>query len=324
MTIELLKGNCYEKVKDIADASIDMCITSPPYYALRYYGDSYAVIGKEDPKCEHEWQDDASNPNVPRGKKMTMHCAKCGAWYGQLGLEPTVKMYTQHLCDLFDMIKPKLKETGCLWVNLGDSYSKGKDVVAKSLCNVPNRFSVDMCDRGWILRNEVIWYKKTVMPQSCTDRFTNNYEPFFFFVKNPKYYFKQKTFPYSEVSIKRLQYPYHSNKSNQSIEGAVEVDKLPYDETSIANGRNMRAVWYINPSCQRNGVHIAPFPKDLLDVPFDTCVPENGTVLDPFAGSGTTLKVCQEKGVNGVGIELMPEYIDVIEKEIDTTQQRLS
>ena len=155
--------------------------------------------------------------------KTTCFCLKCPAWKGQLGLEPTFDLFIKHLCDVFDEIKRVLKKTGTCWVNIGDTYAgswgnyapngiKGAQrprtlegqrwkrqaytdtkfrppsslnqvVKPKSLCQIPARFAIEMCNRGWILRNELIWWKPNGMPSSAKDRFTVDFEKILFFSK---------------------------------------------------------------------------------------------------------------------------------------------
>jgi DNA modification methylase len=142
-------------------------------------------------------------------------CLKCGAWRGSLGLEPTFELYVKHLCDIFDEVKKVLRKDGTCWVNIGDSYGGSgnasghtKDTknlgyktsemgatqgnqrttgrYAKSLLDIPYRFSIEMTNRGWIKRNTIIWHKSNCMPASADDRFTVDFEYLFFFTKNNK------------------------------------------------------------------------------------------------------------------------------------------
>ena len=83
-----------------------------------------------------------------------------------------------------DEIRRVMKKTASCWINLGDTY--GPD---KSLTCVPDEFKVNCRRNGWIVRNHIPWVKDNPMPQSPKDRFTNFWEPIFFFVKQPKYYF---------------------------------------------------------------------------------------------------------------------------------------
>lgn len=138
-TNKIYHGNTLDVLKTFPNESISMCITSPPYWALRDYGTD-GVVWDGDPNCEHEFENG--------------FCIHCGAWKGQLGLEPDFNLYIKHLCDIFDEVKRVLRKDGTLWVNLGDTYhtkSVDKSLPLKSLCNIPARFSIEMQNRGWIL-----------------------------------------------------------------------------------------------------------------------------------------------------------------------------
>jgi len=142
-------------------------------------------------------------------------CSKCGAWKGSLGLEPDFNLYIKHLCDIYDLVWKVLKKTGTCWVNLGDTYNSSgtkntshkesvnnlqnkkllKTIHAKCLLMLPQRFAIEMINRGWILRNVIIWHKPNAMPSSAKDRFTVDFEYVFFFVKSNKtqYWINEKT-----------------------------------------------------------------------------------------------------------------------------------
>jgi DNA modification methylase len=104
---------------------------------------------------------------------------------GQLGQENTVWEYISQLIKVFSEIKRVLKDTGSCWINIGDSYNEHKN-----LRLIPQRFVIAMVDNGWICRNQIIWHKPNAMPTSIKDRFTVDYEPFYFFTKSGRYYFE--------------------------------------------------------------------------------------------------------------------------------------
>ena len=135
---KIYKGNCLDVLKTFPDESVDMCITSPPYWGLRAYGTN-PIIWDDDGLCEHEWGDDLLHPTRGnRGEAVESRhesagikqplvtdsnlCSKCGAWRGELGLEPDFNLFIKHLCDIFDEVKRVLKPHGSCWVNLGDTY----------------------------------------------------------------------------------------------------------------------------------------------------------------------------------------------------------
>ena len=225
----------------LPDESVDLQITSPPYWGLRDYGKETNTIWGGDPNCEHEWVEKTRKNPLDRGgkgqfdeyrhfgalmgEKLTTSpiqegfCKKCGAWYGQLGLEPTFDLYIEHLLMVFDEVKRVLKKDGTCWVNLGDTYwgsgagtqyepnlknakesyiipysshitkKSNSNYQSKCLCMIPERFALGMINHGWILRNKIIWHKPNHMPTSTKDRFANSWEYLFFFSKSKKYYF---------------------------------------------------------------------------------------------------------------------------------------
>jgi len=141
-------------------------------------------------------------------------CKKCGAWFGQLGNEPTLELFIEHLLMVTKELKRVLKPTGTFWLNIGDSYigsmqgfgqkkpstgiqnvmemtqypgHYGAPPQAKCMALQNFRLVLRMIDeQGFILRNTIIWKKLGHLPSSVHDRLTNAYEPVFFFVKSNK------------------------------------------------------------------------------------------------------------------------------------------
>ena len=171
----IISGDALKVLKTIESNSVDCIITSPPYYQLRDYGVK-----------------------------------------GQIGLESTVSRYITKLRKVFQECYRVLKNDGTLWIVIGDTYNGDKKGITdrkgqyigkssinktsgrwrrKTLLMVPSRLAIAMIDDGWILRNEIIWHKPNVMPQSMKDRFTIDFEKVLFFTKSEKYYFKQQKEP---------------------------------------------------------------------------------------------------------------------------------
>jgi len=212
-------GNAFELLPFMPSESVDCVITSPPFYRLRNYGEQAETVFGGNPSCEHEWVEERmtlehENRNFQRGTQEEVHgsrptiyikkyddrqagfCVKCGAWRGQLGLEPSWRMYVDHLVELFREVKRVLKKTGSLWLNIGDKMygfkSPSKNVEGyqpKCLMGVPWRVAFALIDDGWILRNAVIWWKPNAMPSSVKDRLAQTYEYLFHFVKSRRYYY---------------------------------------------------------------------------------------------------------------------------------------
>lgn len=221
----------------------------------------------------------------------TSFCSKCGAWRGSLGLEPTFDLYVKHLCDIFDEVKRILKKTGTCWVNLGDTYGGSRqgygakkksesgfqspaglderyfagtpataDLMKKSLLQIPNRFSIEMANRGWTLRNKLIWHKPNAMPQSVMDRFTVDYEEVFFFVKSRKYWFEKQYEPHLWAGRDKRSVKPVPPKSGKILEGKYAMSKVSYGK----QGRNKRCVWEINTKSFKEA-HFATFPEALIE-----------------------------------------------------------
>jgi DNA modification methylase len=238
---KILCGNDLEILPKLPSESVSCITTSPPYFSLRDYGIE-PVIWDGDKNCKHIWKTEITKRTNASGGKtdwakekldikgkenyqefVDYHkretesdfCKLCGAWRGNLGLEPTLELYIKHLCDIFDEIKRVLRKDGVCFVNLGDSYGGSGNAsghkedtknlgyktlemgatqgnqrttgqYAKSLLDIPYRFSIEMINRGWIKRNTIIWHKPNCMPASADDRFTIDFEYIFFFTKNNK------------------------------------------------------------------------------------------------------------------------------------------
>lgn len=309
----IINGDALEQLKLLPDNSVDCCVTSPPYWALRDYGVS-----------------------------------------GQLGLEETFQEYINKLCNIFDEVKRVLKKEGCIFVNIGDTYmgnssysEKGRQgfgndkigminkkwlnpknpidskliarehvakgqILDKSLCQIPSRFAIEMCSRGWILRNEIIWHKPNCMPSSASDRFTVDFEKVFFFVKQKKYFFNtqyEKVVAHSDS--------WYRNKLRQNKNYQM---KPPYQHNfpipKFTDKKIKRATFSVNTKPFK-GSHFATFPEKLIEPMISAGCPENGVVLDPFFGAGTTALVAIKQNKNYIGIELNKEYIKIAQDRIN-------
>jgi DNA modification methylase len=257
-TNKIIQGDVLEVLKTFEDESIDCIITSPPYYGLRDYGVE-----------------------------------------GQIGLEKTFEEYIVKLLEITDELKRVLKKTGTLWWNHGDSYNAGRDgghpggkkqwksnqqkfqeksgvniqgMEAKCLLMQSYRLAIRMIDeQGWILRNQLIWYKPNCMPSSVKDRFTVDYEPIFFFTKSKKYWF--------ETQYESLSNPERINFTSGSRSNGINKNRNDNDlgkrskEFSFPQGRNKRCVWKITTQPYPEA-HFAVFPKAIVETPIKAGCPK--------------------------------------------------
>lgn len=128
---------------------------------------------------------------------------------GQWGMENTYNDYLENLWSLMDEIYRVLKNDGTVWINLGDTYED------KCLLLIPHRFAIGCIERGWLMRNDIIWAKRNAMPESVSDRFSKKHEYLFFMTKSTNYYFDLDSVrdKIKIESTKRYEYDFSGNKA---------------------------------------------------------------------------------------------------------------
>jgi len=284
-------------------------VTSPPYWGLRDYGND-----------------------------------------GQLGLEPTPQEFVEKLCQVFDEVWRVLADDGTLWVNLGDSYASSSgmkqnrpqrdnsgglvnnrrnsrggqawtkgttvavekrfDVKPKELVGIPWRFAFAMQERGWYLRQDIIWAKPNPMPESVTDRCTKSHEYMFLLTKNPRYYFDHEAIK-TEVKA-----DWGTRDRSEWKYGKEGTGLQPHSGmTKNYTKANKRSVWQVNTSRYKDA-HFATYPPALIEPCILAGSAEGDTVLDPFSGSGTTGEVALQNERKYIGVELNRGYAELSERRI--------
>jgi DNA modification methylase len=278
----ILTGDARALLPTLAAASVDCCVTSPPYWGLRDYGVD-----------------------------------------GQIGLEPTPDDYVAALVEVFRQVRRVLRADGTLWLNLGDTYAGGKigradGLKPKDLCGIPWRVAFALQADGWYLRSDIIWAKPNPMPESVTDRPTKAHEYVFLLSKQERYYYDADAIAERCItSDTRTWIP--ANGGNHDDAGVT----LRHDGGRQGGGqlgnpdtRNKRTVWTFA-TLPTPDAHFATYPIELPEICIRAGSRENGTVLDPFAGSGTTGLACVKTNRKFVGIELNPEYLTICERRLE-------
>jgi site-specific DNA-methyltransferase (cytosine-N4-specific) len=235
MSLQTLHGDCRETLRQIPDGTVQMCVTSPPYWGLRSY--------------------------LPKG-----HPDK----HREIGQEKTPEEFVATMVQVFREVRRCLHESGTLWLNIGDSYFGGgqrnqgeiesqpewadkanRETVKrglpnasglkfKDLCMIPWRVALALQADGWWLRSVICWHKKSCMPESVTDRPTNSWEPIFLLAKSQTYFFDNEAVKepsdVPELAGKLQKVSYHDASCGR-MDGDIVATR--------AATRNQRNVWTI-------------------------------------------------------------------------------
>jgi len=163
----------------------------------------------------------------------------------------------------------------------------------KDLVGIPWRVAFALQADGWYLRQDIIWHKPNPMPESVQDRCTKAHEYIFLLTKSPKYYFDN-----------------HAISEEANYQGVMRGGS-----TARYDRRNKRSVWSVKPATFKEA-HFAVFPTELIEPCIKAGCPEDGHVLDPFGGSGTTGIVADRLGRDATLVELNESYAEMIRNRV--------
>jgi DNA modification methylase len=231
---------------------------------------------------------------------------------GQLGLENTPQHYVDNLVEVFRELRRVLCDDGTLWINLGDIYKRDKQ-----LTGMPWRVAFGLQADGWVLRQDIIWHKPNPMPESAKDRCTKAHEYIFLLSKSSSYYYdfdsikEEADFAGAKITMG----PKSMSKRQATGRNIKPSGNAFNDVYDVPQYRNKRSVWTVTTKPYK-GAHFATYPPDLIRPCILAGCPEGGTVLDPFAGSGTTGQVAANNQRDALLIELNSEYVSIIEKRL--------
>lgn len=326
-TQRIIQGDCIEGMRTLPDARVHCCVTSPPYWGLRDYGHD-GQIGLE------------PTPQAYVQRMVEVFCEvrrvlrddgtlwlNLGDSYAAArgGTSMPAETLAGGVSGRGDIVAKRGRESG---------YTPHRDPAAhglkhKDLVGIPWRVAFALQSDGWWLRQDIIWHKPNPMPESVRDRCTKAHEYVFLLTKSERYYYDAEAV--SEASKDpngfRYQGGYKDMQQHNIAAGMLRADgsaachsrtetgSVPHFASGYGNRRNRRSVWTVTTK-PYSGAHFAVMPPDLVEPCILAGCPEGGTVLDPFAGSGTTLAVAAELGRSGIGCELNPEYIALAERRI--------
>lgn len=283
---KIINSDALDALRKLPDSCCRTCIASPPYYGLRDYGAD-----------------------------------------GQIGLENTPDRYIENLVKIFREVHRVLKDDGTLWVNIGDSYAasgkgrnrdgvfnekaeniqsarqkksqirrtiEGNGLKRKDLIGIPWLLAFALRSDGWYLRSDIIWQKPNAMPESVKDRPTRAHEYIFLLSKSPRYFYDVEAVKEPAVGF------YNAAPAGSAGTGKPNARRRGNSRTFRGGGA------YTHDRAQNKLAGSRP----------------GDTVLDPFAGSGTTGAVAEQEGRDFIGIEINPDYCEIIRQRLNACCQK--
>jgi DNA modification methylase len=283
--------------------SVQCVVCSPPFYAQRDFGTRHWFGG--DAGCKHDRR--VAHPPFHSGKvaqtryrtarasqegrmAVTHSCSRCGAWYGQIGQEPDVGMYVDHLVTIFREVRRVLRKDGVCWIEIGDCYEAGASpypatppkkggsdrkggrakpfhthtpgLVRKNLLLVPARLGLALQEDGWIVRSEIIWNKVASLPESVTDRPTRSHTTIFMLTKSPDYFFDHVAIMEPTAGTAHARGSGLGRKEANRQSGKKTNASFHAATAHLTAVKNCRDVWSFRPG-RFAEAHTATFPPEL-------------------------------------------------------------
>ncbi len=323
MRNEIIISDALEGLRAIESETVNMCVTSPPYFGLRDYNVKERIGTESTPE---EYIDklvsvfhEVRRVLMPNGTLWLnigdSYAGGSGRWGGEKGMSEKQSSNRGSL----GQIKVAQK-----W--------KHDTIKVKDLIGIPWALAFALRSDGWYLRQDIIWQKPNCMPESVKDRCTKSHEYIFLLSKSPKYYFDANAIsePTSESTARRCA---GANATNENIQakkprfGGRKYTETPESFYRTKSGniydyrpkRNKRDVWSISTRPLKEA-HFAAYPKELAE----TCIlagsKKGDLILDPFIGSGTTAVAAVENERDYLGFEINPEYAAIAERRISQAE----
>jgi DNA modification methylase len=278
MDNEIITGDVRETLPELPESSVHMCMMSPPYWQLRDYGDGTVTVWGGDEDCDHEWtaagevrrggSNTQENPPDVGGNQHAQdtgirgsgvesdECRCCGAWRGQLGLEPVREQYVENLVAVFRHIRRVLRPDGSAWLNLGDTYkNKQKNLI-------PHRVAIALQSDGWVVRNDATWLKPNPMPSSVKDRLNTTTEQIFHLTPQPDYWY----------DLDAIREPHQTDDPRVADHDADKAGQERSFADTHPAGKNPGDVFEVTTK-PFPGAHFAVYPPKLCEKPIKASCP---------------------------------------------------
>lgn len=326
MAVRIIEADVRDGLAQLADQSVQCCVTSPPYYGLRDYGVP-GQLGLEPTLAEYI----ETMVGVFRDVRRVLR--DDGTLWLNIG-----DSYSHGGNGARDPILwPKQSRNGNGHRSVHSKSRSG--LKPKDLLMVPARLALALQDDGWYLRSDIIWHKPNPMPESCGDRPTSAHEHIFLLSKRARYFYDAEAIRTPPIAP-TTKMPdgwdtgdgAHGAYHREGREKGAKADKQRghsrkhagfnerWDQMTVAEqrsmGANARNVWTMATRAFPEA-HFATFPPELPERCIAAGSRPGDTVLDPFGGSGTTPLVADRMGRNAVVIDINPEYIAMMRRRIE-------
>jgi site-specific DNA-methyltransferase (adenine-specific) len=294
MSVEIIQGDCREVLPKLPARSVNMCVTSPPYFGLRNYG-MEKQLGRERTPEEY----------VKNLVEVFRHVHRVLMDNATLFLNVGDTYADESDANALAKAPRSSNQDGG---SIAPTFVKPKD-----LFGIPWRVAFALQADGWHLRSDIIWHKPNPKPDGIDDRPTKAHEYVFLLTKRERYHYDADAIREPITSTggacfgKQLHDSTGTGAQSRRLKSAAQRNN--------PKGKNKRSVWTI-PVASFHGAHFAVFPPDLVRPCILAGCPEHGTVLDPFSGSGTVGVVAAELHRNAILIELNPVYVEMQKKRL--------
>ncbi len=302
---KIFEGDCIEGMRTLPDQSINCCVTSPPYFGLRDYGQDGQIGLEETPEAFVARLVDVFR-EVKRVLKddgtLWLNLGDSYAGSGK-GANPDGTVHHSALNAKQGTHK------GTIEGNKKPQKAHEIGLKPKDLIGIPWMVAFALRADGWYLRQDIIWHKPNPMPESVTDRCTKSHEYIFLLSKSKQYYYDHEAIKQESIEPVRV-------REKNNGESAVDTKMRGHGGNCGNDGMaNKRSVWTVTTKPFKEA-HFATYPEDLIVDCIKAGCPDGGIVLDPFMGAGTTALVARKLNRLYVGFELNPEYIRIAKNRI--------
>lgn len=342
--VRLYLGEVREVLREMDEGSVHCVVTSPPYWNLRDYGTATWAGGDAECDHVAGMARQDTNRETPGGRggsfrggeiQYRANCGKCGAERqdSQLGLEDTPDEFIDAMVDVFREVRRVLRDDGTLWLNIGDTWAtrpygekhsydpayNGRNrgqvirkpksgpppgIKAKDMVGIPWMLAFALRADGWYLRQDIIWHKMNVNPESIKDRCTKSHEYLFLLTKKPTYFydsdairepasvntharasaqgiraFNAKRAGAPDRDQEALELPGVSPKAAAAGFGTRANESFSAATVGPVDDRNKRDVWSIA-SAGFSEAHFATFPPDLVKPCIAAGTSEGGVCME--------------------------------------------